>query len=88
MAKNIARIARLKKLKTLLEEYEDYFEPIMTGLHLFKLFVGLIFLGHLMACCWCAKLCLTVGPPSPELALIAAAGITWAWKTTYWRMGR
>ena len=60
LAKNIARIARLKKLKTLLEEYEDYFEPIMTGLHLFKLFVGLIFLGHLMACCWCANLCLTV----------------------------
>ena len=60
LAKNIARIARLKKLKTLLEEYEDYFEPIMTGLHLFKLFVGLIFLGHLMACCWCANLRLTV----------------------------
>ena len=60
LAKNIARIARLKKLKTLLEEYEDYFEPIMTGLHLFKLFIGLIFLGHLMACCWCANRCLTV----------------------------
>ncbi len=52
LAKNLARIARLKKLKTLMEEYEDYFEPIMTGLHLFKLFLALLFLGHVMACFW------------------------------------
>ena len=30
----------------------DYLEPIMTSLNLFKLFVMLLFLGHVMACLW------------------------------------
>ena len=46
------RLSRLSKLKELMSTYEDYLEPIMNGLILFKCFVILIVLGHMMACTW------------------------------------
>jgi Ca2+-binding EF-hand superfamily protein len=54
LGKNLARIARLKKLKSIIANYEDYLEPILTSLNLLKLFLLLLFMGHVMACFWYA----------------------------------
>lgn len=52
LAKNLARLGRLSKLKELVAQWEDYLEPIMTGLQLMKLLLILLLLGHMMACVW------------------------------------
>lgn len=54
LAKNLARLGRLTKIKELMSTYEDYLEPIMNALVMFKCFIILLTLGHLMACTWYA----------------------------------
>ena len=52
LVKNVARLGRIKKLQELWTTYQDYLEPILTGLNLSKLFFLLLVLGHIMACAW------------------------------------